>query len=356
MFATQLQVSTLDVPLLAPFGIATGAQHIAHNVLVALCTDDGIWGYGEAAPVAHISGETQSAVIAALPTVEPLLMRHNLLNYRPLCAELAEALAHVPSALAAVEMAIFDAICKRFKTNLLQLFGAAETTLTTDITIVTGTDLESAQSARRYASEGFGRLKVKVGGTPLEQDIRRLTAICDAAPQTELILDGNTAFSAAEALELLEALGPNKSRVILFEQPVLRDDFEGLKEVELKSKIPVAADESLRSTADFERLVRLGGVSAINIKTAKLGVLSAWDLLVAARRVGLKIMIGGMVETELSMTVSACLAAGIGGVSYVDLDTPLLLAQRPLTGGFRQQGPLLDLGDLGLGHGVTPSN
>lgn len=353
--AAQLQVSILDVPLLAPFGIATGAQHIAHNVLVGLGTDDGTWGYGEAAPVAHISGETQADVVSALHAVAPLLKGSDLMNYRPLCSKLSEALSHVPSALAAVEMALFDALCKRFKTTMLQLFGAAETSLNTDITIVTGTDLESSQSARNYAAQGFTRLKVKVGGAPLKQDIQRLFAIGDAAPQAELILDGNTAFSVASALELLEALGERKSRVILFEQPVMRDDFDGLKEVELKSGVPVAADESLRSTADFERLVRLGGVSAINIKTAKLGVLQAWDLLVAARRIGLKVMMGGMVETELSMTVSACLAAGVGGVSYVDLDTPLLLAARPLRGGFRQRGPLIELGELGLGHGVTPT-
>jgi hypothetical protein len=63
-------------------------------------------------------------------------------------------------------------------------------------------------------------------------------------------------------------------------------------------------------------------------------------------------MIGGMVETELSMTTSACLAAGIGGFRFVDLDTPLFMSERPLVGGFAQQGPRLDLSGITLGHGV----
>jgi hypothetical protein len=64
-------------------------------------------------------------------------------------------------------------------------------------------------------------------------------------------------------------------------------------------------------------------------------------------------MIGGMVETELSMTVSACLAAGVGGFQFVDLDTPLFMGQRGLQGGFRRSGSRLDVATLGLGHGVA---
>ncbi len=59
-----------------------------------------------------------------------------------------------------------------------------------------------------------------------------------------------------------------------------------------------------------------------------------------------------MVETELSMTTSACLAAGVGGVRYIDLDTPLFLGPRPLRGGFAQTGPQLELGAISRGHGV----
>jgi L-alanine-DL-glutamate epimerase-like enolase superfamily enzyme len=67
---------------------------------------------------------------------------------------------------------------------------------------------------------------------------------------------------------------------------------------------------------------------------------------------GLQVMMGGMVETEVSMTASACLAAGAGGVRYVDLDTPLFLGERPLLGQVHPWGPQLDLSKIQLGHGV----
>jgi L-Ala-D/L-Glu epimerase len=64
------------------------------------------------------------------------------------------------------------------------------------------------------------------------------------------------------------------------------------------------------------------------------------------------LMVGGMVETELAMTVSACLGGGFGGVRYFDLDTPLFMGERPLTGGFAQDGPNLDISAISAGHGV----
>lgn len=343
----------LDVPLLEPFGIATGAQHVAHNVVVRLETSNGTVAWGEAAPVHHISGETQDEVCRALTQVADILHRHDLLDFRPLCEELGEALASVPSALCAVETAVFDAISKHHGVSLLQFFGAREKRLFTDITITTGTVDQARAATHKYLSMGFTRFKVKIGAGDVDGDIRRVLAVVELAPKAELILDGNTAFSAKAAVQFVQELGKAKDRVLCFEQPVARDDWDGLREVEAQTSICVVADESLRSAHDFQRLVQRGGVSGVNIKTAKLGVLGAWDLLIAARRAGFKTMVGGMVETELSMTASACLAAGVGGVDFVDLDTPLLLGQRPMRGGFIQDGPHLDLTQLGLGHGVA---
>jgi hypothetical protein len=61
-----------------------------------------------------------------------------------------------------------------------------------------------------------------------------------------------------------------------------------------------------------------------------------------------------MVESVLAMTASACFAAGLGGFSFVDLDTPLFLAENPFDGGFVQRGPALSLEEIRAGHGVTP--
>jgi len=346
-----LHFSPLDVPLLEPFGIATGSHHSMQNVLVRLELDDGTVGLGEAAPVPHISGETQAEVLAAEKIARQVLTAAaDLASFRKVSAALSEAL--VPSALAAVETALLDALARRAGLSLLDWFGRHETKLVTDITVTTGDVAHARRSAAKAVASGFGSLKVKIGGATLDGDVERLLAIAEAAPEADLLLDGNTAFSVDGALQLLRELGSVRSKVKLFEQPVPREDWEGLAEVEAKSGIPVAADESLRSKADLAKILRIGGISVVNVKTAKLGVVAAYDVVVAARTAGLDVMIGGMVETELSMTTSACIAAGVGGVRFVDLDTPLFLGPRPLRGGFAQQGPELDLSAISRGHGV----
>ena len=93
---------------------------------------------------------------------------------------------------------------------------------------------------------------------------------------------------------------------------------------------------------------------AINIKLMKGGVAAALDIVAVAQAAGLKLMIGGNVESILAMTVSACFAAGQGGFDFADLDTPLFMAENPFEGGFAMAGGTLSVAHLAAGHGVTP--
>lgn len=346
--------SRLDVELKAPFGIATGEQQVANNVLVRVELDDETVGWGEAAPFPAVSGETQRDVLAALSTVEGALAPLNLENHRLAAEVCRDLLGGVPTAQAAVEMALLDALCKKRRCSMTSFFGGAETSLTSDITLVTGTTEQAIIAAREATLLGFDQLKVKIGATNVDDDTKRLKAIADAAPAATLLLDANCGYETREALELLRALGSVKERIAIFEQPTPRDDFAALAEIEAKGGVPVAADESLRGPRDLAGLIRQGGISAVNIKTAKFGLFQAYDLLITAKVCGLTLMIGGMVETELSMSVSACLGAGVGGLAFVDLDTPLFMKERPLRGGYQQDGPFLDLACIELGHGVEP--
>ena len=171
------------------------------------------------------------------------------------------------------------------------------------------------------------------------------------APSAALVLDANASFTADEALALLAALGDVRERIALFEQPTAADDLAGLHRVR-SSGVRVAADESIQNVADVGRLALARAVDVVNLKTMKAGLIAALDAANAARSAGLGLMIGGMVETRLSMSASACLAGGMGGFSFVDLDTPLFLAWDPFEGGYEMRGAELDLGGIRLGHGV----
>lgn len=103
---------------------------------------------------------------------------------------------------------------------------------------------------------------------------------------------------------------------VLFEQPVHRDDWEGLglvtKIAKDKYGVSVAADESCRGLADVRKIAKENLADVINIKLAKVGVLGALDIIEFARLSELGLMIGGMVETKLAMGFAGHLAAGLG--------------------------------------------
>ena len=93
----------------------------------------------------------------------------------------------------------------------------------------------------------------------------------------------------------------------------------------------VAIDESVTCADDVSEATRYAATDAVNVKIMKSGVFEALAIVARARDEGLDRMIGGMVETRLAMGTSACLAAGLGGFAFIDLDTPLFLAETPTT-------------------------
>jgi len=347
-----VKVEPWDVELTEPFGIATGAQVLAQNALCQVELEGGVVGLGEAAPFPAVNGETQADALAALSAVAPTLEGYDGSDVSGLPSAARERLEQTPSALAALEMALLDAQCRARGVSLFQHFGGRTARLLTDITIPTGGPDEAASAAQRAMSQGFQTLKVKVGGQPFEHDLERLRRIAQAAPSARLLLDANASLEAAHAIELVAGLHQYKAQVVLFEQPCRREDFAGSRRVR-EAGLRVAADEDARSVEDLRALHDERAADVINFKLTKSGVTRVLSMIAEAQRLGFGLMLGGMVETRLAMTFSACIAGGIGGFEELDLDTPLFMKDDRLLGGFEQRGPELSLSSLGAGHGVA---
>ncbi|WP_437717838.1 dipeptide epimerase [Sorangium sp. So ce448] len=351
----RVSVEALDIPLHEPFGIAGGAQERAANLLVTVELADGTLGFGEAAPLPAFNGETQDGSRAAAVSLREAVVGSDARAWRAVARALREASGGgAGAARCAIETAILDALTKRAGMPLWAFFGGSGTALTTDITITTGSPERAGEAARRAAAMGFRALKVKVGGRLAASDPARIEAIYAAAPGASLILDGNGGLTAGEALALVAHARRLGANVALLEQPVPRDDWDGMKEVTRRAGVDVAADESAASAEDVLRVAAERAATVVNIKLMKGGIAEALDIAAVARAAGLGLMIGGMVESVLAMTASACFAAGLGGFSFVDLDTPLFLAENPFDGGFVQRGSALSLEGIRAGHSVTP--
>lgn len=346
-----LRVRKLDVPLVEPFAIAGGAQPVARNVLVELELEDGTRGLGEAAPFPAVTGETQAGTIEALEVLRPLLLGRDGRGWRRLAAEWKAAAPQAPAARCALEAALLDALTTRAGMPLWVFFGGAGDELETDMTITAGSVEHAARAARAIVARGIRTIKTKIGDEPA-LDRERIRAIHAAAPRAPLILDGNCGYSADGALALLGQLRADGIPVALFEQPVPRDDLDGLARVTRQGGVPVAADESVTSAQDALRVVQQRAAGVLNIKLMKAGIVEALAIAAVAKAAGVALMIGGMVETSLAMNVSAHFAAGLGGFSFVDLDTPMFMAEQPFQGGWTQHGGYLSLGGVAAGHGV----
>lgn len=349
-----LTASPLDIALTTPFGIASGAQEVARNLLVHVELADGTRGYGEAAPFPAVNGETQELARAAVEAAQNVVEGADAREWRRLAATVRRAIGRVGSAQCAIETALLDALTRQAHMPLWAFFGGAGTRLDTDMTVTTGTVDEARAAASAILERGISTIKVKIGGGDIAGDIARVAAIHAAAPDSPLLLDGNCGFDADGALQLLAALKGQGIAVALFEQPVPRDDYDGMRQVAQWGGVPVAADESASSAADVLRLLQERACHVVNIKLMKCGIVEALDIAAVCRVSRLRLMIGGMVESKLAMTTSACFAAGLGGFEFVDLDTPMFMADDVFEGGWEQRGSTLELRGIAAGHGVNP--
>jgi len=176
----------------------------------------------------------------------------------------------------------------------------------------------------KFHHQGFKTFKVKVGKDH-DLDFRRILVIRQVAPKTKILIDANQSFTANSALDFLKQLAAHEIHPVLIEQPVPKDDWEGLRAVTRESCVPVCADESISSFKDVKKIVRGRYADAVNIKLMKFGFFEAQRMAEFVRKSGLKRMIGAMMESNLSSTAAAHFAAGLGGFDFVDLDTPFFV-------------------------------
>ena len=315
------------------FRISVGASSVHENTLVRL-EHDGLTGFGEASP-SHYYGENARLVEAALDTWE----RH--LGDDPWALDAIEerlwnVLRGHGAAHAALDMALHDWIGKRLELPVWKLLGLDPRA--TPLSCVTLASPEEMEKKLDTVID-FPRLKVKLGGPGDVENLRRIRSRYKGMLQ----VDANTAWNAADAVRVLREIEP--LGIELVEQPVAREDLDGLRWVRERSGIPVFADESCHRLGDLANLV--GRVDGVNLKLMKTGGLREMLRMIhAARALGLKVMLGSMVESSLALSAAAQLAPL---ADYLDLDGHWLLREDPFDGAPGERGQITLTDRPGLG-------
>jgi len=305
-FARQLAARIERWPIAGAFTISRGAKTEAVTV-VAEVSQGGHTGRGECVPYPRYN-ETPEATLAALQAMQEPLSKG-------LDRTALQAAMPAGAARNALDCALLDLEAKSLTQRVWTLLGRpAPRPCTSAFTISLGTPKAMAAATAKAAHRPL--LKIKLGG---DGDTARIAAVRKEAPESELIVDANEAWTPDNLEQNLQACA--RAGVTLVEQPLPAGKDEALARI--KRPIAVCADESVHDRNSLAPLrVRY---DAVNIKLDKTGGLTeALAMADAAQALGVEIMIGCMVATSLSMAPAMLVTPQ---ARFVDLDGPLLLAR-----------------------------
>lgn len=307
----------ITLKLRNPFRLSYGTSEERQAYWLRLENDEG-WGEGTIPPYYHVNQsetekvwQTASQYTLAFPErVEDI-------------GKWVGAAGPAP-ARCALDLALHDRIGRKTGVPLYKLLGLPKPgVMKSSFTIAIDSPVEMARMVRQFAS--YAILKIKLGGDG--EDLERLAAIRAARPEVKLRIDANAGWKVEDALRMVREL--ERFDLEMIEQPVAKEDIEGMGTVQAATRIPIVADESVQTMENIEALGR-AGVRGINLKLMKTGGLTpAVAMLKRARELDLKVMLGCMIETSIGTTAMAHLA---GLADWLDLDAPVLISNDPFEG------------------------
>lgn len=327
---------TITLPLTDPFGISRGTRREVTNLVVEI---DG--GKGEAAPIYYHGQRIDEMKVIIDELVVP--KGEVIPGEGPWNVIRDQRLRHQSALRAALDMALLDCWGQEQGKPLYSLWGLDPHTIPVS-SFTLGLDEPEIMAEKTKRAPNTPILKVKLGG---KNDLQCLEAIREVS-NAKLRIDANEGWTLPEALEWIERL--TDFDVDLIEQPLPRDHHEEYRELIRKNRsgIPIILDESIQLFEDIDRT--LGEGDGINIKLAKCGgPLEGKRMAEYARRKGLLVLMGCMLESSLGITAAAHIAPL---ADFTDLDGAVLLAYDPFDG-VRFNDGRLELTDR-PGLGVLP--
>lgn len=301
-------------PLLEPF-VITGHTWTHCDVLIVSIIENGITGRGEATGVYYLD-ETADSMYQQAAGIEQQLQQG-------ISREQLQSLLPVGGARNAIDCALWDLEAKRSGQSIFELTGISSSPVNTVNTVTIDTP---EQMAKKAAAITAHQIKVKLDA---EQPLQRMTAVCNARPDADIVVDVNEGWSFQQLVELapqFKALG-----VKMIEQPLPRGEDDALEDYQ--SPIMLCADESCLDTSELAQAARR--YQMVNIKLDKTGGLTeALNLARQAKDLGMTLMVGNMTGTSLAMAPAFVIAQLC---DFIDLDGALFLAaDRPNPMGYEQ--------------------
>ena len=311
----KLVIRDVFLPLRHSFTTALGTISVQHNVIVEL-SDGGFTGYGESASGRAWKEFTPEGMRVALEAARTAIEAATFTTPEALWEEMQPHLARNPFALCALDLAAHDLWGKQLGQPVWKLWGL-DTSNVPDSDYTIGIAPIEEMIAKMQEFDGWPIYKIKLG---TDNDLEIVRAL---RQHTRAIfrIDANTAWTPEQTIACAPEL--QKLGVEFIEQPLPRDNWEGMKRVAAECVLPVIADESCQGEADVERCAEVFG--GINIKLTKAGGLTpARRMIRHARELGMKVMAGCMTESSIGISAIGQL---LPLLDYVDMDGSVLISE-----------------------------
>ncbi|MBV9278111.1 MAG: dipeptide epimerase [Candidatus Eremiobacteraeota bacterium] len=326
-----LRLSELELPLVHPFKIARSEESISRTVLFRVGWRE-LEGLGESSPTPRY--------VESFSTIAKWYDEHPLRSETPYRLEtLLDGIP--PAARCGLDIALHDLIGKNTGKPLYELLGLdPQKTPVTSFTVgIADRDL-TLQKVAEIADHPV--MKVKLGlGTPQEQV--ETIALIRSRYHGTIRVDANEGWVPESAVQILNEL--QRYDIEFCEQPIPAGTPEKLRYIKERVRIPIVTDEDSKDASDLPPLYNC--VDGINVKLVKCGgIRAALAMIHTARAMGLKIMLGCMVESAILSTAAAHLSPL---VDWADIDGPFLTAHDPFAGVTYKDGKLILPDAPGLG-------
>jgi len=313
-----LSYRVFDLPLKHTFTIAHQSRDIQDTLILKL-EENGVYGLGEST-TNPFYGMTIENMTALLDQFRPVVESGKWKTPEELWEFGKDIFRKNPFAQCALDMAAWDLFTKKQGKKLYEYLDLNPANIpTTNFTI--GIDTVEKMVSKMKEVD-WPIYKIKLG---TDNDLEIVRAL---RKHTSSIfrIDANCAWTAEQAIRNSEELA--KLGVEFMEQPLGKDDLEGMREVFKYSRLPVMADESCIIESDVRKCHGL--FNAINIKLVKAGgITPGLRMIHEAKSLGMKTMVGCMTESSVGITAIAHIAPLL---DYVDMDGAMLLTHDPAKG------------------------
>ncbi len=340
-----------NLDLKKPYTIAYKRIDHVENIFVAVELENGLVGVGSGSPAHFVTGEDFEGSVSELAAhAEALLAGKDIRQFKNLIRHAALRLPGRPAALAAIDIALYDAFTQFLGIPLCHFLGKVHEGFPTSVTIGIQSVEETLEDARAFLAEGFRVIKLKIGHD-VAQDIETFTKLREfVGPEIAIRVDINQGYTTESLLRFwkaTEVLNPE-----FFEQPLTPGRLDDMRQLPEQLRNACAADEDLHSMDDAVQMGhRPAPYGIYNIKLMKCGgVDHAMKIAEVAEMAGIHLMWGCNDESKISIAAALHAALASNQTCYLDLDGSFDLARDIVDGGFMvRNGSLFPNGKPGLG-------